>query len=280
MKKIIVPVDFSDISRHAMNFAAEFSQLIDAEIILLYVLDIPVSQFSLGKEVDRKSLEDFYTKKFLDRLHMDIEEWEKSLAQEGIKVKSSIKYGNPFKKISRTISEEHADYIVMGSKGASGLKEFILGSNAARMIRFAKCPVIIIKEETHVADLKRIVFATDGTVEQDFVALRAKEIQSMLGSQLHIVKIKTPYNWLEDVQITQQLKNFAIRNNLEDYTCDIFNADFVDEGSIMFAEEKDAGLIIIGTHGRTGLSHLIGGSTAESLVNESKIPVVVFKLDE
>ena len=280
MKKVIVPVDFSDISKHAMNFAAEFCELIDGEILLLYVLEFPISQFSITKEANRQAMENFYTTKFIDSIQADLTSWEKALSEKGVKVRAALKYGNPFKKITRTIAEEEADYIVMGSKGVSGLKEFLLGSNAARMIRFAQCPVIIIKEETHVSEFNNVVLATDGTIEQDEIAQKAKALQSTLGNQLHLVKIKTPYNWLEDVQINQQLKNFAERNHLENFTASIENADFVDDGAVAFAEKKASGLIIIGTHGRTGLSHLLGGSTAETLVNESKIPVMVFKLDE
>ena len=280
MMKIVVPIDFSMQSKHAMHFAAEFSQLIGAEIVLMHVLDFPISQFSITGEANRKAMENFYTGEFIKGVHDRLEEWKGYLAKDGAVVKSIMKYGNPFRKISATLSDEEADFIIMGSKGASGLKEFFVGSNAARMIRYAKCPVVIVKGETHVKDFKNLIFATDASVEQDSIAMQAKKIQDSLGLNMHIVKIKTPYNWLEDSQVKKQLDLFAERNRFEDFTLNMSSADFVDEGAIKFAEENGSGMIMIGTHGRTGLGHLIAGSTAESLVNESEIPVMVFKLPD
>ena len=280
MKKIIVPIDFSDQSKQALDFAVEFGSVFGAEITLVHVLELPVSHFSIAGEVNRQAMENFYTGEFIKAVHERLEEWKEHASNQGITVKAVMKYGNPFRKISSAISAEAADYIIMGSKGASGLKEFFVGSNAARMIRYAECPVVIVKGETHIKDFKNLVFATDASIEQDAIARSASEIQHSLDLNMHVVKIKTPYNWLEDSQVKKQLDQFAERNRLERVTLSASSADFVDEGAIKFAEENNSGMIMIGTHGRTGLGHLIAGSTAENLVNESEIPVMVFKIPE
>lgn len=280
MKKIIVPIDFSDQSKQALDFAVEFGSVFGAEITLVHVLELPVSHFSIAGEVNRQAMENFYTGEFIKAVHERLEEWKEHASNQGITVKAVMKYGNPFRKISSAISAEAADYIIMGSKGASGLKEFFVGSNAARMIRYADCPVVIVKGETHIKDFKNLVFATDASIEQDAIARSASEIQHSLDLNMHVVKIKTPYNWLEDSQVKKQLDQFAERNRLERVTLSASSADFVDEGAIKFAEENNSGMIMIGTHGRTGLGHLIAGSTAENLVNESEIPVMVFKIPE
>ena len=146
------------------------------------------------------------------------------------------------------------------------------------MVRHADCPVIIVKGETHLSDFKNLVFATDGSNEQDRIVHQVKDFQSMLALNLHLVKVKTPYNFLVESAAIYHLDDFAKRNQFDNFTIDSVEADFVDEGAIQFAEEHDAGMVLIGTHGRTGLSHLIGGSIAESIVNESKIPVMVMRL--
>ncbi|MBC6401343.1 MAG: universal stress protein [Ekhidna sp.] len=280
MKKIIVPVDFSQQSEYAMHFAVEFSRLFEAGIVLIHVLELPAAQFSTTGETHGQAMEKFYTGEFIKGVHGRLEEWKDYLTKEGVEVKTIMKHGNPFQKISATISDEEADYIIMGSNGASGLKEFFVGSNAARMIRYAKCPVVIVKGETHIRDFKNLIFATDASTAQDVIADQVKEIQSGIGLSMHVVKIKTPYNWLEDGQVKKQLELFAERNKFKNFTLNSESADFIDEGAIKFAEENESGMIMIGTHGRTGLGHLIAGSTAESLVNESEIPVMVFKLPE
>ena len=102
--------------------------------------------------------------------------------------------------------------------------------------------------------------------------------QELLGLNMHVVKVKTPYNWLEESQAKKQLEHFAERNHLKDFTLSTMEADFADEGAVKFAEDVKAGIIVLGTHGKKGISHLIGGSIAEDIVNESSIPILVYKI--
>ena len=76
------------------------------------------------------------------------------------------------------------------------------------------------------------------------------------------------------------LEHFAERNHLIDFTTSTIEADFVDTGAVKFAEDVNAGLIVMGTHGKKGIAHIIGGSIAEDVVNESKIPILIFKILE
>ena len=69
------------------------------------------------------------------------------------------------------------------------------------------------------------------------------------------------------------------RNFLDRYTTTTVDADYSDEGIVDYAEEVGAGMILMGTHGRTGLAHIFGGSRAEDVANESKIPVMTFRIN-
>lgn len=280
MKKIVVPVDFSELSGHALNFAIEFNEKIKGEILLVHVIDIPVGHINFTGDVDSASAETFYTGEFIKATKSKLEEWAKKVEDAGQKVKFQMKFGNAFTSISKIVAEDESTWIIMGSKGASGLREVFIGSNAERMIRYAKCPVIIVKGETHLKDMKSMAFASDLSQEQDLIANYAKDIQELLGLNMHLVKVKTPYNWLDDVQAKKQLEHFAERNYLKDFTTSTVDADFADEGAVKFAEEVGAGLIVLGTHGKKGIAHLLGGSIAEDIVNESKVPILVFKIPD
>ncbi|MEP1032264.1 universal stress protein [Ekhidna sp.] len=280
MKKILVPVDFSELASHALNFAIEFNAKVKGEILLVHVVDIPVGHVSFTGEVDNPSVENFYTGEYIKATKNKLDEWAKRVEDVGQKVSVHLKYGNAFTSISKIVAEDPSTWIIMGSKGASGLREVFIGSNAERMIRYATCPVIIIKGETHLKDMKSMAFASDLSQEQDLIADHAKDIQEMLGLNMHLVKVKTPYNWLDDSQAKKQLEHFAERNYLKDFTVTSVDADFTDEGAVKFAEEVGAGLIVIGTHGKKGIAHLLGGSIAEDIVNESKVPILVFKIPD
>ncbi|MEQ8904158.1 universal stress protein [Ekhidna sp.] len=278
MKKIIVPIDFSEEASHALNFAIEFNEQVKGEIVLVHVIEMPVGHLSFMGEVNTSGMESFYTGEYLKATNGKLDEWAKRPRDAGHKVHVHMKSGNAFTNISKLIAEENANWIIMGSKGASGIREVFIGSNAERMIRHAECPVIIIKGETHLKGMKSMAFASDLSTEQDLVAHHAKDVQELLGLNMHLVKVKTPYNWLEESQAKKQLEDFASRNYLKDFTLNTVEADFADTGAVKFAEEVGAGLIVLGTHGKKGIAHLIGGSIAEDVVNESKIPILVYKI--
>ncbi|WP_421765153.1 universal stress protein [Ekhidna sp.] len=280
MKKIVVPVDFSEQASYALDFAIELNDKVKGEIIMVHVVDIPVGHLNFTGEVNSSGMESFYTGEFIKATHNKLEEWSKRVIDKNQKVSVHMKYGNAFTNISKIIAEESATWIIMGSKGASGLREVFIGSNAERMIRHAECPVFIIKGETHLKDIKSMAFASDLSEEQDLIAYHAKDIQELLGLNMHVVKVKTPYNWLEEVQVKKMLEHFAERNHLIDFTTSTIEADFVDTGAVKFAEDVNAGLIVMGTHGKKGIAHIIGGSIAEDVVNESKIPILIFKILE
>lgn len=280
MKKIVVPVDFSELASHALNFAIEFNEKVKGEILLVHVVDLPVGHVSFSGEMDSSAMETFYTGEFIKGTKNKLDEWTKRVEDAGQKVSAHLKFGNAFTSISKIVAEDDSTWIIMGSKGSSGLREIFIGSNAERMIRYAKCPVIIVKGETHLKGMKSMAFASDLSKEQDLIANYAKDVQELLGLNMHVVKVKTPYNWLDDAQTKKQLEHFAERNYLKDFTTSTIDADFADEGAVKFAEDVGAGLIVLGTHGKKGIAHLLGGSIAEDVVNESKVPILVFKIPD
>ncbi|MEM6641872.1 MAG: universal stress protein [Bacteroidota bacterium] len=278
MKRILVPVDFSETSIYAAKFAAEFSQLVQGELTLLHILEAPSIGFKpLGKK-DQGDLASLYHQAFIEGVNNRLEELKEELEHKGAEIKILLKQGHAFDFMKKTMEEVETDLVIMGSKGASGLKEIFIGSNASRMVRYAECPVIVIKEETHLSEFTSIVFATDASIEQDQLSANVKTVQKLLKLDLHVLKVTTPYSWLEPSQVDAQLQRFVDRNRMEEFATHQISADYVDDGAIKFAELNNSGMIIIGTHARKGLGHLIGGSISESIVNESKIPIMVMKL--
>ena len=123
------------------------------------------------------------------------------------------------------------------------------------------------------------MFSSDLSEEQDSITQKAKGIQELLGLKMHVLKVITPQDNLTEESAQKKLEDFAERNRLENYTLNTIEADYSDLGIIQFSEDIHAGLIIMGTHGKTGFARLFGGSRAEDLVNESKIPVLTYRID-
>lgn len=279
MKTILVPTDFSEKADDALRFALQFNEKVNGKIILMHVLDFPSSSFNTVGEMDLSDAETLFHAEFIKGVVQRLEDLKASVKEKGQELETRIKFGNPYVSISKEIASEKVNYIIMGSSGASGLQEVFIGSVAEKVIRNAECPVIVVKGPTKIADMKNFVFASDLSSEQDIIAEKAKDIQELLDLNMHLVKVKTPHNLLTESEANKQLDEFAERNYLHRFTKNSITADYSDEGIVDFAESIDAGMIVMGTHGKTGLAHIFGGSRAEDVANESKIPVMTFKIN-
>ncbi len=280
MKKILVPTDFSKEATNAMHFATQLARKAGSEILLLHVLEVPYGSFSIMGEIHTDySFEQLYQVQLVKKTQERLEELVSAMEEQGVSAKAKLEFGNPFEFITENVTDEQVDLVVMGSKGASGLSEILIGSNAERVIRHAKCPVFTIKGETNLDGIKSMAFASDMSEEQDEIVKNIKSLQTLLGLKIHMVRVKTPYNYLTEGQALQQLKDFVARNKFENYSIGTVEAEFADEGILRFANENDVGMIAMGTHGRTGLAHFFGGSTAEDVANHSNIPIWTIKLE-
>ena len=143
IKKVLVPIDFSDYSKSALKYAADFAQKFNAEMILIYVVEpvIYPPDFSLGQiAIPSINTEwDIKAKEELDKL-ADTE------ISNAITVKTIIKTGKPFIEVIETASEEDVDIIIIASHGHSGMEHILFGSTAEKVVRKAPCPVLTLRE--------------------------------------------------------------------------------------------------------------------------------------
>ncbi len=138
IKKIICPVDFSGLSRKAMQYANEFARLSDAKVFLVGVVENdPTINYSHGLEKERAEEE--------QKLAALIDEEQMA----GIVADFAIYEGFPEECILDYANRQEADIIIMGSHGRRGLKRMLLGSVAEHVVRRASCPVLVVKEDEH-----------------------------------------------------------------------------------------------------------------------------------
>ena len=142
IKKILVPIDFSDYSKNSLKYSAGIAGVFNAGLILLYVVEpvIYPPDFSMGQiaiptvdmEMDKRAKEE------LTRLASEI--------PSGIKVSTLVKTGKPFLEIVATAAEEDVDMIIISSHGHSGVEHILFGSTAEKVVRKAPCPVLTLRE--------------------------------------------------------------------------------------------------------------------------------------
>ena len=277
MNKIIVPIDFSEHSEYALEAAAIIAQKHDAEIMALHMLEISdaILTHASGEQQSKAFfLLKLAEKRFEDFLHKDY--------LEGIKVSPIVKHFKVFSEVNDVAKEQNADLIVMGSHGASGVKEFFVGSNTEKVVRHSEIPVLVIKHNPILMDFENVVFACDFSEESVAAYKNAREMFDIIGSKIHLVYVNLPnIGFRSTPEMEKRVGEFMKKanGNLEKMNEVAYVSDYsVEQGIINYANVVGADLIAIATHGRTGLAHFFEGSISEDLANHSTLPVMTFKI--
>jgi len=137
IKKILVPVDFSEPSEQALEYALDFAKPFKAEITLLFVIKPLYYAGDLGlllEEQQRTGREE------LARL-------ERRVRQRGLKCRTLVLRGAPFREIVDAARKQKVDLIVMGTHGRTGLSHLVMGSVADRVVRTAATPVLTVQPQ-------------------------------------------------------------------------------------------------------------------------------------
>ena len=275
MKTIIVPTDLSPNTEVALSVAADIARVYDGSITLLHSVAYPVGPIAYAGSVSVAT--DSLVKDFYDVESEAEKEMQRLISHEKYQgVDIMIKLITNGYGMVADVAGRPADLIVMASKGASGLEELLFGSNAEAIVRHADCPVLIVKEAIGHFQPNTVFCAID--TDDRLKTLRHFPFQ--LGEQgLHkFLYVFTPTDGKVDDGIRDWMGDFAKANGLTDYDLAFRDARTVYEGVIDYAEETNADLIVLFTHGHKGLRHLISGSVAEDVLNHAKTPVLVMRM--
>jgi nucleotide-binding universal stress UspA family protein len=274
MKRILVPTDFSKYSDEALKLASQIARKYDSEIILLHMLELPHQAndpMSGGKSIPEIML-------YKDRAISNLEELMDSDFLKGINVSEAVEFKKAHEGILDACEKNNVDLIIMGSHGTSGFDELLVGSNAEKVVRFSKIPVLVVKKEAKDFKARNFVFASDFSKETRKPFRKMLEFAKIFDSNLYLVMICTPNSFKTTRAAESIMHGFIANYDIENYSSHIYNDTNIENGIINFSNSVDADLIGICTHGRTGLAHFFNGSIGEELVNHAVKPVITFKI--
>ncbi len=281
MKRILVPTDFSKPSQIALDVAQDIAVKASAEIILLHIIEVSAGgSYNVEGEVDHSDhMEDkLFMMKLIDRAKKQLDKIKSDPKLANVRIKPLLRLGTPFHGIQTIITEQNVDLVVMGTSGTGQLEESVIGSNTERIVRQSYCPVLTVYKKPVDQYYKNIVYATSLNEDEEVFSRIVRKTQQLYESTIHLVHINTPSNFERDVVVRKRMENFAKKLQLKNCTINIFNDRSEEEGIIYFAEQVNADLIAMATHGRTGFAHVLSGSIAEDVVSHSKRPVLTFVL--
>lgn len=277
MKKIIVPIDFSEYSEYALEAAASIAKKHKSELIILHMLELSNAIIS----TDSNSLNEeavFYLKlaekkfeAFLDKPYL-----------EDLEITPIVKHFKVWSEINEVADEHQANLVVMGSHGISGIKEAIVGSNTEKVVRHSNIPVLVIKHNPILLEFENGVFASDFSDEAITPYINARTTFKKLGVKMHLVYVNSPDgSFRSSLEIDKRVSDFLKKadgdlDNLSEVN--VVSDYSIEKGILNFANVIGADLIAVATHGRKGLSHFFEGSISEDIANHSTLPVMTFKI--
>ena len=274
MKKIIFPTDFSSESAKAVPVAAQVARLFDADLHLIHVLSPVMPGFTIPLHSAGEQHRQAVT--LIDQA---FDELQAMPCLNGVRVQTHLLTGTDPGDMLDDDRFADADLLVMASAGATGLESALMGSNAEHLIQRAKIPVLVLKNPPGHLDLKTVVFASDfhdhydGSI--DFLKSLFDGFEHPI---LHLLFVNTLSRFVPTHEIRPRMEAFALRYALSGCTFNQQDELDVETGLLAFAQDKKADLIVLGTHGRRGLRHLLQGSIAEDVANHSPIPVLTLPL--
>ena len=277
MKKILVPVDFSDCSANALKVAATIAKKQDAELIVLHMIGLSESMSMGGAK------EEYEIMHYIKLIEKRFEEFLDKDFLKDVNVTDTVYNYQNFNAINDIAKEHSASLIIMGSHGTSGFNEMFVGSNTEKVVRTADVPVLVIKGEPRNITLEHAIFVSDFSTKSVNVYKRAMKFFELFKTKVELVYINLPADkFRSDKQLQKRFRDFMeeAENGSIDRLDDIviYNDYSVESGVFNYSEMSRATLIAIPTHGRRGLAHFFSGSIGEDIVNRSDIPVITFKI--
>ncbi len=249
MKKILVPTDFSECARIASETAIEMAKKNGAEIVFLHYMSIPVDWIHLQHASDKMYPDvNKRAKQATHKLDALVELAEKSK----VKAKHHIAYNEEAFNTEKDIETFNIDFVVMGSQGARGLKEFFLGSNAQRTIRQSSVPVLVVKHSFDETEKANIVFVSD--YDEDLLPGFKKivEFARLMKANIQLLYVNTPDEFQDTWTIQAKMDKFRslIKKGKVD-TCVIDAYDF-EEGLSRYIKGVKGTIVAMVTH-HTGI---------------------------
>lgn len=263
MKKILVPIDFSEASENALFFACNLFGLSAIEVTLLHIYGTQSTALLM------KSIDGLLIKEAKEKLNALVEKVRAKELKVQLKVQLSKNY--PVQSIIALGEKGNFDFIIMGTKGASGIKEVFLGSVAGGVISKSKVPVIVIPANYALNRTKKIVFAVDAIELLKSANLEPLRLLVKLNDSeiniLHVEKQKT----LEITKSVQDINDFDAKVSYIPGTGNI-NKDINN-----YITENNADLLCLIRSKKDFIDRLFSDSVTLKQTFNSPVPLLILR---
>jgi len=276
MEKLLVATDGSIFSESAIREAINLARTCSSKLIAVSVVKTSPEFEDLVPQVAEKAE---------NRIREHLESVKSRASKEDVDCEIVIHRGEePFQDIVNEAEKNRVDMIIIGTHGRTGLKRLMMGSVTARVIGHAPCNVLVVPLHAKV-ECRNILVATDGSRYSDAAASEAIGIAKRCGGSLIVISVALsdkeiilPEDDEEMILAKDNVKKIVELAEKEGVKTEGLTAIGKQyEAIVETSKQKHADLIVVGSHGRTGLDRLLMGSVTERVIGHSEVAVLVVK---
>ncbi len=280
MKNILVATDFSPEAHHAFEVAVQLAQHTGGQLTLLHVLedaDGAGGAFStVGGPVSGHSIDQIFTIKLMEATKRRMHALQAEAAQlaPGVPVQDVVEVARVGEGILTAIQRYGADLVVVGARGHGATEHFFVSSTTERLIRLAPCSVLTVKHPELAFKVQQIVFPSDFLAEAAEAIDGLRRVLAVFpDATLHLLHVAAG---ADDHVAQQQMQDFARQHQLAHVVVAEVAANRTSAGIEEYAQRVAADVVVIPTHVRSGLSHFLNTSIAETVATHAFPPVLTY----
>ena len=282
MKRILVPTDFSKCADKAIDFAVQSAKIVPIEIILLHSFEVKDNMYSdymgVNREFNVSMLND--AKEKLAELKKNIEE------TDGVVVDTFISTNSLYDAITKSVKEKKMDMVVMGTLGASGIKEKLWGSRTAAIIGRSDIPVMVIPIEYEWKKPQNILLATNRFEKEPAILDYLFELAGLYMSRVQVAVFTDEG---DDKAITFLNHEHKI-SEYEEYLTDMYNEETLTSAHLTgedfettlqnFIRENDIDILVMVTYQNTFWSRIFNPSKTKRMSYHTNIPLLAIPVSK
>jgi nucleotide-binding universal stress UspA family protein len=283
--KILCPIDFSPGSQQAMRVAARIARDTGCELVLAHAWYLPPTAYTF-----ESPFPPYVVNGIVRDAERGLDDVVKEAKAAGVKrVTSKLLTGVPWAKIVEELETERYDLCVIGTHGRTGLARVLLGSVAEKVVRHAPCSVLTVRPDASLEPFRHALVPTDFSDSASAALELATKLVAATGSLalFHVIEVLAVYageapvaDFARDIdqRVSAELDKQAERVRRATGLNVTASSSIGYPGAQILAaldDDRRVDLVVVGSHGRTGLTRMLTGSVAEKVVRHARCPVLV-----
>ncbi len=279
--KILCPTDFSEGSQQAVRVATRLASEASADLVIVHAWFIPPLAFSMDAPFPPYVVQDM-----VDDAQRNLDAAVRDAIAAGAKnTTGQLVSGVPWSQVVEILEKQAFDLCVIGTHGRTGLSRILVGSVAEMVIRHSPCSVLAVRPDSKVAAFKNVLVPTDFSETATYALDLAGQMVDADGTitLLHVLELPVAFSGEVAPDFARDLDKKSAAA-LDASAARLKNARVTTRSRIGYPgaqtlstieHDPNIDLVVMGSHGRTGIKRVIMGSVAEKVVRHARCPVLV-----